>query len=309
MFQKLIKFIVNPSYRFDILRARGYYDELPDDEYLKRVFKSRVGYDLNLSNPITFNEKIQWLKLHDRNPEYVKLVDKKEVKEWVAKVVGSEYVIPTLGCWDSFEEIGFDELPNRFVLKCTHDSGGVVLVEDKTNFDEAAARKKLTRSLNKNYFLSGREWPYKEIKPRIIAEEFLNSPASDLVDYKFMCFNGEVKYAFTCSNRSMGDLRVDFFDANWNHLPFERHYPNSDSAILPPISLDRMIDAAEKLSYRIPFVRVDFYEVSGRPLFGEMTFYPGSGFEEFTPVEWDEIIGACLNLDWVKNRNSYMERN
>ena len=284
-----------------------------DERYLKLLYRTRIGRPLDLENPSTFNEKLQWLKIHDRNPLYTKLVDKYEVKEWVADRIGAEHVVPTLGVWDSFDDIDFDALPERFVLKCTHDSGGLAICRDRSTFDVAAARRKIERSLANNYYWSGREWPYKNVRPRIIAEEYLDpgAGASDLTDYKFMCFGGSARCAFTCTGRADGDLRVDFFDLDWNRMPFARHYPNSDVPPDAPRGLREMVSLSERLAERLPFVRVDFYEVAGRAYFGEMTFYPGSGLEEFDPEEWDETLGSWLELSsgggWlVLRRDSVM---
>lgn len=267
-----------------------------DKLYLKLLFRVRVGYKLNLNDPCTFNEKLQWLKLYDRNPLYTRLVDKAEVKSWVAERIGWKHVIPTFGIWNSFSEINFDMLPSQFVLKCTHDSGGLVICRDRAKFDIRAARKKIDRSLSRNFYWSGREWPYMNVKPRIIAEKYLDDGTFDLTDYKFMCFDGCVKCVFTCTGRVENDLRVDFFDPEWNHLPLTRHYPNADIPPAAPACLKEMIVLSETLSESIPFVRVDFYEIAGELYFGEMTFYPGSGFEEFDPREWDERLGSWLDL-------------
>ena len=244
------------------------------------------------------DEKLQWLKLYDRNPLYTKLVDKAEVKPWVAERIGWEHVVPTLGVWDSFDDIDFGALPERFVLKCTHDSGGLAICRDLSTFDMAAARRKIERSLANNYFWSGREWPYKDVRPRIIAEEYLD-PAGEqvgLTDYKVMCFGGQARCEFTCTGRADGNLHVDFFDTEWNHMPFTRHYPNADVPPEAPERLKDMVAMAERLSEGMPFVRVDFYEVAGQYYFGEMTFYPGSGMEEFDPERWDEELGSWIEL-------------
>lgn len=278
---------------------------LPEEYMLKRMFKERMGYPLNLENPQTFNEKLQWLKLHDRNPLYTTMVDKYEVKKYVAEKIGEQYIIPTLGVWDHFDEIDFDKLPEKFVLKCTHDSGSVVLCRDKANFDKAAAKRKLERGLARNYYYGGYEWPYKNVKPRIIAEKFMVDESSvklkkdaDITDYKVMCFNGEVHCTFTCTDRRSSEgLKVTFFDNNWNKLPFERHYPSSDKNIEEPKNFQQMKMLAEKLSESIPFVRVDFYEISGNIYFGELTFYPGSGMEEFNPAEWDKKLGDKIHIE------------
>ena len=280
------------------LCSKGHLQFVSDEFFLEKIFKKKIGYALDLDNPKTFNEKLQWLKLHDRNPEYIKMVDKYEVKKFVADKIGEQYVIPTFGVWDSFDEIDFDTLPDQFVIKCTHDCGGLVICKDKSKFDKEEARRKINRSLNRNYYYIGREWPYKHVKPRIIAEKYMEDAGSEVLnDYKLMCFNGKVKCSFVCSERFSEDgLKVTFFDRDWNVMPFERHYPRSQCPIAKPSSYDDMVRLAEQLSKDIPFVRVDFYEVSGKIYFGELTFYPGSGFEEFEPFEWDKTLGSWIEL-------------
>ena len=282
---------------FRKLGYKGALNWMDDELYLRLNTWSFTGVIPDLKNPRTFNEKLQWLKLHDRNPLYTRLVDKAEVKPWVAERIGWEHVVPTLGVWDSFDDIDFDALPERFVLKCTHDSGGLAICRDRATFDMAAARRKIGRSLSRNYYWSGREWPYRDVRPRVLAEEYLDAGASGMTDYKLMCFSGRTRCAFTCTGRAEGDLRVDFFDLEWNHLPFTRHYPNADVPPVAPTCLKEMVALSERLSESIPFVRVDFYEVAGELYFGEMTFYPGSGFEEFSPEEWDERLGDMLSID------------
>lgn len=267
-----------------------------DSRYLKLLYRVRVGRPLDLENPRTFNEKLQWLKLHDRNPLYTKLVDKAEVKQWVAERIGWDHIVPTLGVWNSFDEIEFDMLPERFVLKCTHDSGGLVICRNRATFNIDAARRKIGHALMRNFYWLGREWPYKNVRPRVLAEEYIDAVTPEITDYKMMCFGGRARCAFTCTGRAENDLRVDFFDLDWNHLPFTRHYPNADVPPTAPARLKDMIALSERLAEDIPFVRVDFYEVAGELYFGEMTFYPGSGFEEFTPEEWDERLGSWIEL-------------
>lgn len=295
---KLMKYLTDPHFRKKTNLAHGMYDSMDDAEYLKLAFELNLGTKLNLESPETFNEKLQWLKLYDRRPEYTTMVDKYEVKKYVADRIGAEYLIPTLGVWDSFDEIDFDSLPQQFVLKCTHDSGGLVICKDKSVFDVKAAKNKINQSLKRNFFFFGREWPYKDVKPRIIAEKYMEDAGSEVLnDYKLMCFNGKVKCSFVCSERFSEDgLKVTFFDRDWNVMPFERHYPRSQCPIAKPSSYDDMVRLAEQLSKDIPFVRVDFYEVSGKIYFGELTFYPGSGFEEFEPFEWDKTLGSWIEL-------------
>lgn len=275
-----------------LLKKLSHY--LPDKLYLKLWYRYVTGEKLNLNNPQTFNEKLQWLKLYDRNPLYTKLVDKYEVREYIKEKIGEEYLIPLLGVWDNVDEINFDELPSQFVLKTTHDSGGVVICKDKENFNIEKAKKFLSKHLQNNFYYSGREWPYKNVKPRIIAEKYLDF---DIKDYKFMCFNGKMKCSFVCSERHTNGLKVTFFDKDWNKLPFERVFPCSKDILDKPKMYDRMLIVSEILSTNIPFVRVDFYEIDNKIYFGELTFYPGNGIEWFNPKKWDYKLGDMINLD------------
>ena len=267
---------------------------IPSPVYLKLKYYYHFGEKLNLKNPRTFNEKLQWLKLHNRNPQYTKMVDKYEVKKYVSKVLDKQYVIPTLEVWNTFEEIDFDALPNQFVLKCTHDSGGLVVCKDKDKLDVKEAKKKINQSLQNNYYYNGREWPYKNVKPRIIAEQYM---ADDLRDYKLFCFNGVPRMTLVCSERfTKGGLKEDFYDEAWNHLEIQR--PAYGNAVLPierPKQYELMKELAAKLSEKMTFARIDFYEVNEKVYFGEITFYPASGFAGFTPEEWDLRLG-----DWIK---------
>ena len=304
MFQKYLnaslRLIKNPYLIYPYLGNLGFLNWLPDAAYLKGCFRATMGYKLDLENPKTFNEKLQWLKLYDRNPAYTQMVDKYAVREYIKNTIGEEYLIPLLGVWDSFDEIDFDKLPNQFVLKTNHDSGTVVICKDKKTFDVDAARKRINKRINYNYYNLWREWPYKNVKPKIIAERFMSSPgADDLTDYKFMCFNGEVKCEFTCTNRrSTEGLNVTFFDTDWNVLPFERHYPADKYEIEKPAMFSEMLYLSEVIAkdLKCSFVRMDFYEIEGQIYFGEFTLYPGSGMEEFSPVDWDYRLGSWLTL-------------
>ena len=276
---------------------------LPDKIYLKIQYRFHFGRTLDLNNPTTFNEKLQWLKLFNREKIYVTLVDKYAVKEYVASIIGEEYIIPTIGVYNRFQDINFDELPKRFVVKCTHDSGGLVIVKDKTNLEIDKARKKINKCLKTNYYYHGREWPYKNVRPRILIEKYMVDAGHDeLTDYKVMCFNGKARMIFTCTERFGDGLKVTFFDLEWNKLPFERHYPASEKDIKKPKNLRKMIELSEKLSRDIPFVRMDWYEINGKLYFGEYTFYPGNGLEEFSPEEWDRKLGNMIDLD-LSNTN------
>lgn len=288
---------------FTALKCRHFFDFLPDKIYLKLMYHVLMDRKLDLKNPRTFNEKLQWLKLYNRNPLYTTMVDKYEVKSYVSSIIGSEYIIKTLGIYEDFDDIDFSKLPDRFVIKCTHDSGGVVICKDKSKFDISKARKKINECLKSNFYFMGREWPYKNVKPRIIIEEFLdNHDNNDLNDYKFMCFNGKFKCSFVCTERRSDDgLKVTFFDKNWNVMPFERHYSKSKKKIEKPKNYNKMIELSEKLAKKMPFVRIDFYEVEGKIYFGEITFFPGNGTEEFTPEKYDYVLGSWIRLPKVKN--------
>jgi len=292
------KYLLHPKEALKAACAKGYFDFLSDRTYLKLIYWLRMGKALDLKNPQTFNEKLQWLKLYDRRPEYTTMVDKYEAKKYVAERIGEEYIIPTLGVWDKFEDIDFGLLPNQFVMKCTHDSGGLVIVRDKSKMDIEAAKKKINACLKKNYFWGGREWPYKNVKPRIIAEQYLEDSIHDeLIDYKFMCFNGEPKCLFLCLDRHSDEgLKIDVYDMDWNPMPFGRKRKRSGRHIPKPKCFNEMAKMARKLSEGIPFVRVDFYEVNGQIYFGELTFFPASGMEEFKPEHYDELLGNWITL-------------
>ena len=275
----------------------GIFNCLSDETYVKMIYRVHIGRRLDLENPQGFNEKLQWLKLYDHNPKYSIMVDKAAVKDYVSKLIGSEYIIPTYGIWDSFDQINFDTLPNKFVLKCTHDSGSVCICKDKKTFDFGKARRKLNKGLKNNLYYWGREWPYKNVKPRIIAEELLDDGNNELIDYKYMCFNGKVRCMFTVTNRfSKNGMHVTFYDTDWNIMPFTRHYERDKVAIKKPVNYDKMVELAEILSKELIFARIDFYEVKGKIYFGEITLCPGNGIEEFRPYEWDNNLGSWINL-------------
>lgn len=298
---KILGYIKKPQYILFLLDRKRIIT-LKDETYLKIMYEKTLKKQLNLESPKTFNEKLQWLKLYDRNPKYIKMVDKYEVKEYISKVIGKEYVIPTLGIYENFEDIDFAKLPNKFIIKGTHDSGSTVICKDKKSFDYEEAKRKINKFTKQNYFYNGREWPYKNVKPRIIIEKYMEDPKDEVLrDYKFMCFNGKVKCSFVCSDRYTDEgLKVTFFDVDWNKLPFERHYPSSNKEISRPVNYELMIELSEKLAKDIPFVRVDWYEIDGKVYFGELTFYPGNGLEEFTPEEYDEILGSWIELPSVR---------
>lgn len=297
--KKAKKWLCDSDYRFIVNASKGVYDRMEDHEYLTKMFKARMGYDLDWNNPVTFNEKIQWLKLNNRRDVFSRMVDKCTAKEYVAERVGVGYIIPTIGVWDKFDEINFDNLPNQFVLKTTHDSGGVVICRDKNKLDIAAIQKKINKSMKNNYYLHAREWPYKNVKPRIIAEEYLSilDSEDELVEYKFFCFNGEPKLVLVCKGEAHGNGRTnDFYDLEFNHLAVKLTYPNAVGNMEKPKEFNEMLDVACKLSAGIPHLRVDLYVANGKIYFGETTFFHDSGFCKFDPPEWDEKIGSWIKL-------------
>lgn len=269
---------------------------IPDELYIKIYYFAHFKKLCNLKKPKTYNEKLNWLKLHDHNSLYSTIVDKYEVKKYVANIIGPEYIIPTLGVWDSFDEIDFTKLPNQFVLKCTHDSEGLVIVKSKTTFDRVSAKEKMESALKQNFYYIGREWPYKKVKPRIIAEKYMEDHIDgELRDYKFFCFDGEPKVMFVASDRASGQVKFDYFDLCFTHLDIKQKYPHADKPLRKPVTFIKMIELSKRLSKGFPHVRVDFYEVDGRLYFGELTFYHFSGFMPFEPDKWDKIFG-----DWIK---------
>lgn len=319
---KFVRFIVDPNFRFSILSSRGMYNNMLDIDFLKKKYKLTTGKDLNLDNPQTYNEKLQWLKLYYRKPIMSTMVDKVEAKKYVADLIGEKYIIPTLGVWERFEDIDFDILPNQFVLKCSHDSGGLVICKDKSKLNKAKARKKIEKSLRTNYYFQNREWPYKNVKPRIIAETYMSAHSKEfvlsdttiidtdtlqsrygLLDYKFMCFNGEVKALFLDigvvgnSNGHASNYYRSIFDREWNIMPFNETREHFPAAIQKPDFYEDMIAIAEKLSSGFPHMRVDLYYINGQIYVGELTFFHGSGFSnKFEPEEWDYTFGSWIKL-------------
>lgn len=299
MNNRVKKILRNPKLLFLTLGYRGFFNWMSDKTYLSIAFRARMGKKLNLDNPKSYSEKLQWLKLYNRKPEYTDMVDKYKVKEYVSKIIGDEYIIPTIGVWDKFEDIDFNSLPDQFVLKCTHDSGGLVICKDKKRLDIADARRKINKCLKHNFFYAQREWPYKDVVPRIIAETYMEDAEDhELRDYKFFCFNGKVKALFIATNRGTEneETTFDFFDEEFNHLDFRNGHPNAEKLPHKPKQFELMKELAGKLSEGIPQVRVDFYEVNGKVYFGEMTFFHWSGMTPFEPEKWDEIFGSWIEL-------------
>lgn len=272
---------------------------LPDSIYLRIMFRLKMGHRLNLKKPCTFNEKLQWLKLYNRKPEYTRMVDKSEAKIVAENILGKGYVIPTLGVWDKFEDINFSSLPDRFVLKTTNGGGGggVIICRDKTKLNSVSAAEQLNSSLKANIYRHLKEWPYKNVKPRILAEQFMVDESGELRDYKFYCFNGEPKVFLVASERFSGHRTYfDYFDMEGNHLPFTQGGTNNPVTPALPSTFEEMKQVAKKLSHGLPHVRIDLYSVDEKVYFGEFTFFDSSGFEKFTPEKWDNIFGEWLIL-------------
>lgn len=297
-FSSLKVYIKHPVKLLTRIGKNSFLKGMSDEKYLKMIFKDNMGYPLDLENPKTFNEKLQWLKLYDRKPIYTTMVDKYEAKKYVADVIGEEYIIPTLGVWDSFDDIDFDKLPEQFVLKCTHDSGGLVICRDKSKLDMEHARKKIERCLKRSYYWPGREWPYKNVTPRIIAEAYMeNEKIGELRDYKLFSFNGEVK-VFKIDYDRFKNHRANYYTPDGELLRFGEIVcpPDFDRNIKLPRMKDKMIALAKELSVGHPFMRVDFYEIGDKIYFGELTLYPASGLGPFEPKEWDLKLGEWIKL-------------
>lgn len=270
----------------------------PDDEkYLRALYRLKFGERLDLENPQTYSAKLQWMKLYWRNPVLCRFIDKYEVKAEVAGRIGPQHVIPTFGVWEKAEDIDFDSLPDRFVLKCTHDCRSYILCPDKDALDRNAARRKLSSALGKSNYPSMREWGYKNVRPRIIAEAYLEDPSNpkELTDYKFFCFNGEAKAVYVATGRMAGDSRADYMDRSFNRISLFSEHPGSEEPLPVPPNYDEMLRIAETLSAGFPHVRIDLYNIGGKIYFGEYTFYHGGGMNEFKPREWDRTFG-----DWFK---------
>ena len=291
------RFFTDPYWSLGVLLHHVLCHFITNDRlYIKLDYLSGMKCFPDLEHPKTFNEKLQWLKLNDKHEEYTMLVDKYAVKNYVKGILGDEVIIPTLGVWDEVEDIAFENLPQQFVLKTTHDSGGIVIVKDKNKLDLKAVKTKLRKSLIHNFYKEHREYPYKNVKPRIIAEKFMvDESGTELKDYKFFCFDGEVKFLFVATDRPY-DTRFDFFDKDFNHLPFKQGHPWAKKEIKKPVNFEEMKRIASILSKGIPHVRVDLYNINGRIYFGEMTFFHFAANVPFDPPEWDEEIGKLLKL-------------
>ena len=277
---------------------------MSDEIYLKLMYKYAMGKRLDFNNINTFNEKLQWLKLHDRQNKYTTMVDKYEVKKYVTDLIGDEYIIPTLGVWDRFDDIDFTLLPNQFVLKCTHDSGGLVICSDKNKLNLSKAKKKILKSLRKNYYYDWREWPYKNVKPRIIIEKYMGE---NLLDFKIQCFNGKIDNILVCAERgSSSGVKYYYFNEKWEFLNYSINTTEEEAKkIIKPDNLNEMLDIAKKLSEGLPEIRVDLYNIENRIYFGELTFFSEAGFDTTITTEADYEMGSRFILP--KNKEEQYE--
>lgn len=278
--------------------------KVSDELFVKIQFRKRLKRKLNLKNPQSFNEKLQWLKLYNHEPLYTMMVDKYLVRDYVEKKIGKEYLVPLIGVYDSFDEINFEKLPLKFVIKCNHDSGGLVICKNKEELDIAKAKEKINKSLNRNYYYINREWPYKNVSKKIIIENYLEDKDNEpLRDFKFFCFNGKPKFVYVSEGLENHETaKISFFDLDFNFMPFKRKdYKPFKKVPRKPKNLDLMIKFSEILSQDIPHLRVDFYEVNGKLYFGELTFFTCSGFIPFDPEKWDFELGKMLKLPFEKD--------
>ncbi len=304
-FRKIVKYVTDKNYRFLVNVKLGRYDRMPDEEFLKLRFFMTYGRELDLDNPQTLAEKLQWLKLYNRKDEYTLMADKYAVRQIVADKIGEDKLIPLLGVWDDPDEIDFDALPNEFVLKCNHNSGlGMCICRDKSALDVKAVKRGLKKGLKEDYYLRGREWPYKNVPRKIIAERYMtDAPDKDcFTDYKFFCFDGRADCVMVCVDRNIGKTRYYFFDEKWNLKPYNYFGLNAPEGFtLPkPDGIDEMFAIAAKLSEGLPFARIDLYNSCGKIYFGEITFYPDSGFDKDILPSADEVFGKMIDLSGVK---------
>ena len=298
--KKIIKYLTHPREALICLMNKNFFFFLPDKLYLKLKFRLIMGYKLDLNNPQTFNEKLQWLKLYDRKPIYTTMVDKYEAKEYVKKIIGDEYIIKTYGVYNNYEEIDFDALPNQFVIKPTHTSGNVYICTDKLKIDHNMLKKKINKWLKRDYYMLHREWPYKNVKPRIIIEEYLNDEKDNgLKDFKIFMFNGKHAYSLVCSDRKT-NLKFTFFDKDNKLIELTQENCLNDKNIKLPTNYEKMLKLAQMVSKGTIESRIDFYNVNGKIYFGEITFFDSAGFGSFNPEKYDLVFGRMLKLPKIK---------
>ena len=303
LFESGIKFVSDSDYRFKILAAKGKYNDMPDEEYLKRLYKATFKKTLNLENPQTFNEKLQWLKLYYKRPDYTMMADKYAVRPYIAEKIGEEHLVPLLGVWDNADDIDFDSLPQQFVLKCNHNSGlGMCICKDKTKLDFQKVRDELKKGLAEDYSVVSREWQYRDIPRKIICEKYMKDDKQNektgIINYKVNCFNGVPKYIYVSSNvEGKTNDRLSLLTPEWENAPFTHgRYRAFDGTPPKPLNYEKMLEYSKILSENIPYVRVDFYGIDSQLYFSELTFTIASGFTRYEPEGSDELIGSWLTL-------------
>lgn len=298
--RKAIRYIISSDARFIHSITKGnYHADMDDAEYLSKLWRGINGYELNLNNPKTFTEKLQWLKINDQKPEYSIMVDKATAKQYVGNIIGEQYIIPSYGVWNSYEAIEFDTLPEQFVLKTTHDSGGVFIIREKSKIDHEVLKRKIDKRLADNYWMRSRETVYKDVQHRLIAEMMLGN--GNLVDYKVMCFDGKPMYIEYLQGRHSKNFTQDIYDTEWNITAYgQKNEVRSGKKVKKPQNFELMLDLSAKLSKGIPELRVDWYEVEGKLYFGELTFYDSGGMLPFTPPEFEVELGNMIDLSKIR---------
>lgn len=296
----------NPEYTINYIKSNGKFDNLTDRRYLELLFKKNTGYALNLEQPRTFNEKLQWLKLYNRNPLYSNLVDKYEVRKYVTEKIGSQYLNTIYGVYKNFEEINFKELPDQFVLKPTHTSGDYFICKNKNMINYKKLKSDVDRWMERNYFQLHREWPYKNAEPRIISEKLLiQENSEELRDYRLFCFNGEPKFiAVDFSITDKNKTRRNLYDLNWDLMDATISYPRElEIEVEQPEKLDELIEISRKLAKGIPHARIDFYIIKNQIIFGEITFFHQAGMGTIKPHSFDLQMGEWININSKKSIN------
>ena len=302
--KKVLKHITDVNFILRYLFSFKIFSILPDKIYLKILYRLQLGRKLDLKNPKTFNEKLQWLKLNDRKPEYSIMVDKYRVREYIKEKLGEEYIIPLIGVWDRAEDIDFSKLPDKFALKCNHNSGlGMCICRDKSKLDIEKVKKELNKGIKQNYYKTCREWPYKNVERKIICEKYMEQESScELTDYKFFCFNGEPEFLYVSDGLENHDTaRISFVTIDWEFADFKRSdYERHDKLPKKPEKYEEMLEIGRLLSKGFPFLRVDLYEIGGKIYFSELTFSPCGGFMPFTSYESDLKLGEMIKLNGEK---------
>lgn len=300
MIKKIIHYVKCPKDIIVYMMDKGVFKNMDDEKYLRLKYELVMGEKLDLDNPQKYSEKLQWLKLYDRKDIYTAMVDKYESKNFLKTIIDEKHIIPTYGIYNSFDEIDFNKLPKEFIMKCTHDSGGTVICNNKEKLDKEKAKKTINKFLKRKYFYVHREWPYKNVKPRIIIEEYLkNKSNTDLVEYNWFCFNGEPKFIMACYGDKRKARCNDYYDIDFNKLDFSCGYATGKKALNKPKTYNEMLKLSKKISKNIPSLRVDFYEVDGKIYIGELTFFHWAGYTAFDPKKWDLEFGKMLVLPKV----------